>query len=93
MLRGMFLSVTLLVATLEPVLGDPDLVKYGMTQGGLLAVCLVLLWWIRKDNQRKDDRMELMTQLVADSTAALTKNSDASDRVARALENLERRHR
>lgn len=78
---------------LEPLASQPDLVKYAITQGGLLAVVLVLIWSNRVDAKRKDERLEVMTNLVATATQALTKASETSDRLARAVENLERRQR
>lgn len=93
MIRGTLVATALIAATIEPAMPDFDLTRYAITQGGLLAVDLVLLWWIRQDLRRKDDRLDVMTKLVADSTAALTRNTEVSERVARALDNLERRHR
>lgn len=95
MLRGIGLSFALLIAALEPMSGETDLVRYAITQGGLLAVVLVLLWSYRRDAMRqlseKDERLAVMTELVRLSTAALTRSADASERMARAVENLDRR--
>lgn len=80
----------MLQGVVEPLTAEPDLLRYAITQGGLLAVVLVLLWSIRLESRRKDDRLAVLTKLVADSTAALTKNTEQGDRLARAVENLER---
>lgn len=76
----------------EPLGHEPDVIKYAITQGGLLLVVLVLLWFIRTrweaESKRKDDRLEALTALVVSSTTALTKNNETSERLARAVENL-----
>lgn len=76
----------------EPLSHEPDVIKYAITQGGLLLVVLVLLWFIRTraeaESKRKDDRLEALTALVVSSTTALTKNNETSERLARAVENL-----
>lgn len=58
MLRGFGLSLALIVAAVEPLAGDTDLVKYAVTQGGLLAVVLVLLWSYRRELKRQLDDKE-----------------------------------
>lgn len=85
------ISVLFLQAVVEPFSADADLTRYAVTQGGLLIVVLVLLWSIRNDSKRKDERLEVMIDLVAASTAALTRSADTGERLARAVENLERR--
>lgn len=100
MLRATALTVALGMAALEPVLpalpgDDYSLVKYAITQGGLVLVVIVLLWSYRRDFTRvlgeQQDRLAVMTELVQLSTTALTRSADASDRMARAVENMERR--
>lgn len=91
-------------AVVEPLTGGPDIIRYAITQGGLLAVVLVLLWNIKADARRreealraegdqKDERLEVMTTLVGKTVEAMTRQSEMSERVATALENLERRRR
>lgn len=84
-------SVMLIQGVMEPLAVEPDLFKYAVTQGGLLAVVLVLLWSIRTEAKRKDERLEVMTNIVAQSTAALTRVGETQARLALAVENLERR--
>lgn len=97
-------SVLFAQAIVEPLTGGPDVVRYAITQGGLLAVVLVLLWMIkaearrneqslRTEGDRKEERLEVMTTLVEKTVEAMTRQSDSSERVALALENLERRGR
>jgi hypothetical protein len=100
MIRGVMLSLTVIAATVEPALGDIDLIRYAITQGGLLAVVLVLLWQMRgmsRDQQRHSRALETLvdhsTTALVNSTIAVTRQAETSERVARALENLERRHR
>ncbi len=96
MVRSLLMSTIVVAAALEPTISDLDmpLSRYALTQGGLLAVVLVLLWTMRKDYQRvltdRADQLEIMTDLVKASTMALTRSADATDRMARAVENLER---
>lgn len=98
MTRGL-IAATLVVATLEPVSGDVDLTKYAITQGGLLAVVLVLLFFYRRDfmrvQQRDDEKISILTDLVEKNTTALSgsssqlaANEKATHRLARALENV-----
>jgi hypothetical protein len=94
-MRVLMLSAALLATAAEPIVGDADLVRYAITQGGLLAVVLVLLWSYRRDSMRmlleRENRLAVMTELVQASTAALTRSAEACERMARAVENLERR--
>jgi hypothetical protein len=93
-LRDATMTTALLVTALETVApSDPDLVRYAVTQGGLLAVVLILLWSMHRDSSRKDERLEVMTDLVAQSTAATARATEVLERLARSVENLERRHR
>jgi hypothetical protein len=101
MMRGMTAVVGLVLVALDPAIspptGDFDVVRYAITQGGLLAVVLVLLWTYRRDLMRqmsdKNDRIAVMTDIVQAATTALTRYADACDRMARAVENLERGER
>jgi len=74
----------------EPALGggEVDLWKYAITQGGLLIVVFVLLWNMRQDQKRKDERIGVLTELVASNTAAMTKGAEA---MGRAIELLRER--
>lgn len=83
---------------------DPDLTRYAITQGGLLAVVMVLLYFYRKDFRAQiadqDERLEVMTGLVIANTTAMTKAASASEanekaahRLSRALEIMEPRRR
>ena len=76
MVRGFAASAVVALAAVEPIVGDVDLYKYAITQGGLLAVVLVLLWSYRRDFKRIVDdqqaRLGVMTELVQCSATALT---------------------
>ncbi len=99
MARALMLTMALGLAALEPVMPLPgddfSLLKYAITQGGLVLVVIVLLWSYRRDFTRvlteQQDRLSVMTNIVQVSTAALTRSADASERMARAVENMERR--
>lgn len=77
----------------------PELVKWSVTQGGLVLVLLVVLWSYRRDFTRvlarEDEETAILTDLVAQASAALQASRDASlatqqslDRLARALDRL-----
>lgn len=55
MLRAMTFSTALLIATVEPTIGDVDLLKYGFTQGGLFIVVVILLIGFRREFRRQID--------------------------------------
>lgn len=88
MFRGLIATTLMVAAAVEPVVNDTDLVRYGLTQGGLLAVVLVLLWSYRKDMVGKladrDNQLSVMTALVSKSTEALMKSGEADIRLAEA---------
>lgn len=94
MIRNLIMSTIVIAAALEPAMPDLDLTHYVVTQGGLLAVVLILLWTLRKDYQgilrEQGERLKVMTDLVTASTVALTRSADATERMARAVENLDR---
>ena len=111
MLRGLTVTLALITATLEPVLTEPDIPgwRYGLTQGGLLVVVLVLLWYIREKHRQeldeknvriaeKDERLQVMVDLVSEVKVTLTKSVDgwasqakATESLARAVEKIEER--
>lgn len=90
MIRGLLATTLVLATAVEPVANDSDLLRYAMTQGGLLAVVLILLWSYRKDMIGKltdrDDHLVVMTAIVSKSTEAQLKSAEAVERMARALE-------
>lgn len=89
MLKPMTIATLMFAqAAVDPLTADPSLTKYALTQGGLLIVVLVLLWMGRKESARKDERIEVLTTLVANTTAAVTKVNETTERVARAVETL-----
>jgi hypothetical protein len=79
---------------LDTVTAEPDVLRYAITQGGLFAVVLVLLWSIRRDYDRLKDgqteRISVLTDLVQQSTAAQTKSAESQASMARALEEMTR---
>lgn len=51
--------MALLFAVAEPVLGaDENALKYAITQGGLLCVALVLLWYIKNLHQGRVEEQQ-----------------------------------
>lgn len=76
---------------LDPVVSEnQELVRYAITQGGLLCVVFVLLWSIRKDvlAARRDDvaHLAVVSEMVRVATVAMTQSTDAAERTARAIE-------
>ena len=69
---------------------DEQLFKYALTQGGLTIVCLVLFWWIQREHKRqdaaKDERMQILVDLVSKNTAALVAAEGTNARLSRAIE-------
>jgi hypothetical protein len=116
-LRSFAIVTALIVTAVEPITGsgDVDLIHYAITQGGLLAVVIVLLWNYRRDmhrirleEQARNDahiaridshtkmlaeRHGVFERLLTDTAVAMTRQAESSERVALALQNLERRHR
>lgn len=90
-----FASGLAIVAALEPVSGgETDLIRYALTQGGLLAVVLVLLWSIRKDAlgvlKERENAIVVMSDMVTKCATALEKAADAGQQQARAMEQMAR---
>lgn len=101
-MRGLMLAGTLIIATAEPIVGDIDMTRYAITQGGLLAVVLVLIYIMRMDAQRREAKGEekaaVLIDLVQANTAALTQHTDAlrtsqqaTDRLTVVVDNLRNR--
>lgn len=94
-MKGLGLAAMLFATSVESVTAEPDLVKYAITQGGLLAVVLVLLWSYRRDflriQQKDNEKIALLTALVSDNTAVMSRTVDASHRLAKAVERLDER--
>jgi hypothetical protein len=97
--------VSLLIFALgvEPVsFNEFDLYQRALTQGGLLIVVLVLLYFQRRDGQAKhrenSGKIELLTDIAERSAVASEKaaaageaNAYALNRLSAAVENFERR--
>lgn len=90
MIRGLTITTALLLATVEPVTSDTDLVRYGITQGGLLAVVLVLLWYIRELHKRPFETLSVLTDLVAQTNQTMQKSINVSEAQERAIQQLSR---
>lgn len=96
MLNRAGVGLAMLIATMEPAMptqpGELDLVKYAITQGGLLAVVLILLWSRWRDDQRitaaKDNQIQELTNMATVSATALARSAESVDRMARAIEQL-----
>jgi hypothetical protein len=102
MVRGTLILTALMVATLEPVIGDPDPMRYLVNQGGAWVVVAVMLYFYRRDMHRwaskDEEKVSILTTLVEKDTAASSRvaaaieaNEKAQHRVARALERMEAR--
>lgn len=100
MLRSLTLSSALVIATLEPAL-ESDPFRYSITQGGLLAVVLVLLWYIRNRHrdelaQEKDrtaaaeSSIATLIELVGDTKATMQKNISVGEAQEKAIHRLAR---
>lgn len=94
MIRLLTTSALLVAVSVETVMPPQDFVTYAITQGGLLAVALLMIWVWRKDTlgslQMERDRAQALMTLVANNTEAMTKSSDAIHSQARSIEGLAR---
>jgi hypothetical protein len=94
-MRGAFSTIMFLALGLaEPLAGDTDLPRYAITQGGLLACVLIVLWAYRKDAlgalQAERDKNAILVGLVGDTRAAMVKHADAFAAQASSIERLAR---
>ena len=96
MFRGVSVTLALVIAAMEPALsvGEGDLVKYAVTQGGLLLVVLVLLWNARNSYEQrlghKEESNRVLIDLVSDTRVALAKNADTILTQAESIKGLTR---
>jgi hypothetical protein len=61
---------------LDTVTAEPDVLRYAITQGGLFAVVLVLLWSIRRDYDRLKDGQTRAHQRADGSRPAVDDRAD-----------------
>lgn len=98
--RLLTIALATTAAGLELVTPDVDLIRYGITQGGLFLVILFVLWSYRRDFRRIVDRDEERLQVFAgivqgnttamvQMTEALGQQKEATHRLAHAVERLE----
>lgn len=97
MARYVTITGAIFAVSLDPVLGgNEDLVRYAITQGGLVVVVLVLLWSQRKDTlaqrENRNHQLTALTTLIMESTATLQKHADGIDRMARSIERCSTPH-
>lgn len=75
--------------------GERSMMEYALTQGGLFAVALVLLYMnqqLQKQMTAKDEqKMSVLTDLVSSVLIALTKLEASNQQLARSLDTLEHR--
>lgn len=79
---------------IETIGQEPDLMRYAITQGGLLMVVLVLLWSYRRDwteiAEQRRAHITILTGLVQQSAVAQTKYADSQVVMARSMEEMTR---
>lgn len=92
--KGFLIVATVIAAAVEPILAEPDLLKYAFTQGGLLIVVLVLLWSYRKDTMGvlnlERERVTILTELVGSSRETMARSADAIAAQAKSIDGLAR---
>ena len=91
--RPMAAALVMALAVAEPVVvPEQDLIRYGITQGGLVLVVLVIFWSYRRDLVRlidaKDQNLKILTELVATNTAASTRVAEAVEAQEKVIERL-----
>ena len=71
---------------------DADLVKWGITQGGLVLVTLVILWSYRKDFKtllsEEHQKTEVLARLVAENSEAKAVHAETLRELVRVIDNL-----
>ena len=74
-----------------------DLLKWGVTQGGLVLVTMIILWSYRRDFGRllaeQRSELDVITALVKEASAAMTASAAASRDAASAIDRLREGHR
>lgn len=92
MVRSSVLASAVIFAAAEPALSEFDLTRYAITQGGLLIVVLVLMYWQRIDNKNKhrenQDKISILTAIAERSAVASTASAAASSANATAINRL-----
>ena len=90
MLRGVTATTMLLAVGVESTLAEPDLLRYAMTQGGLMLVVIVILWSYRRDftriQQRDDEKVAILIELVSKNIAALEHTGATNASLTRVIE-------
>lgn len=78
------------------MLGQPeiDILKWGLTQGGLVIIVLILLWSYRRDftrlMARDEEKIAVLTDLIGQTRSELAKSSAVVDSVKGAVDDLRR---
>ena len=71
-----------------------EILKWGLTQGGLVVVLLLGGWVWRRDYirllARDDEKLSVLTALVSQSTTASDKNTTATENLRLAVDDLRR---
>jgi predicted metalloprotease len=93
MARPTVAVIAMALAAAEPVIvPEQDLIRYGITQGGLVLVVLVIFWSYRRDLVRlidaKDQNLRVLTELVASNTSAATRMAEAVEAQEKVIERL-----
>lgn len=78
-------------------MGDIEIVKYALTQGGLAALCLVVFFYARRDYRERAaedvqraaadrDERQVLISLVEKNTAAMTMIAESNSRLIQLLD-------
>lgn len=72
--------------------GEPELLRWAVTQGGLVLVTLVVIWSYRRDFQRvfveEKERTAALMEVLNKATAALATHTEASRQQAASFAEL-----
>lgn len=72
--------------------GTEGLVKYSVTQGGLLVVLIIGLWFYRRDYSnifsRQGETIQVLTRALMDSTQAITNSHAAIESLDKNVDRL-----
>lgn len=99
--KTVILGLALTASTVEAASGEPDLLRYAITQGGLLAVSVVLLLMLQRAWQAvaasekarlamEQEKSRALMEMATRSATAMEKNAEAVSSQSRTIDNLTR---
>lgn len=93
--RGVLAGLILVAQSVMPTASpDVELWRYAVTQGGLLIVALVLMYWNRVDTRTRHkenvEKLNVLVDLSSNTASVLAANTAAIQQLAHAVDRFER---